>query len=225
MTDKFKELCSQLKNIQDVDKMKRQFKGIAEELFCNHHIDCGGKKFYFAEVEFYFYRNNVKDKIDFNAEWNKVTYPRITQTGELLFHLSGIDICFESYYDENSAEFGGILIRSVVDASENITAGPLTCMNEMLNTCGKTGLSFPRFVDNQDGAPHSCVVRPTSLTGINNEEAQMDNCYFDVTLPREKWSTRIMRYSTKKRKIEPYTRKYNTSKYEEEWNKYNPNDK
>ena len=63
MTEKFKELCSQLKYIQDVDKIKLQFKGIAEELFCNHYIDCSGKKFYFAEVEFYFYRNNVKDKI------------------------------------------------------------------------------------------------------------------------------------------------------------------
>ena len=53
----------------------------------------------------------------------------------------------------------------------------------------------------------------------------MDNCYFDVTLPREKWSTTIMRYSTKKRIIEKYTRNYNTSKYEEEWNKYDLNDK
>ena len=27
---------------------------IAKELFCNYYIDCNGKKFYFAEIEFYY---------------------------------------------------------------------------------------------------------------------------------------------------------------------------
>lgn len=217
MTERFNELCSQLKNIQEVCELKSTFNDIANELFCNHHIDCCGNLLYFAEVEFYYYRNNVKDRSNFDAEWNKVAYPRKAQTGDLFFHLSGIDICFESDFNEKWAEFGGILIRSVVDTNGDITAGPLTCMNYMLNICQKTNQTIPTIIDNLHGESHSCCVRPTSLTGINNEKAQIDNCYFDVTLPREKWSTTIMRYNTKEGKYKKYNRKYDVSKFEKEW--------
>ena len=62
MTGNFIDLCSQLKNIQDEGVLKSKFKDIANELFSNHHIDCCGTIFYFAEVEFYYYRNNVGNK-------------------------------------------------------------------------------------------------------------------------------------------------------------------
>lgn len=217
MTGNFIDLCSQLKNIQDEGVLKSKFKDIANELFSNHHIDCCGTIFYFAEVEFYYYRNNVGNKSNFNAEWNKVAYPRKAHTGELFFHLSGIDICFESDFHEEWAEFGGILIRSIVDVNGDIIAGPLTCMNYMLNICQKANRTIPAIVENQHNKSRSCCVRPTSLTGIKNEKAQIDNCYFDASIPREKWSTTIMRYNTTEGKYKKYNRKYDVSKFEKEW--------
>lgn len=219
MTKNFIELCSQLKSIQDECVLKNKFKDIAKVLFCNHHIDCCGNIFYFAEVEFYYYRNNVRNKSNFNAEWNKVAYPRNAQTGDLFFHLSGIDICFESEFNKEWAEFGGILIRSIVDTNGDITAGPLTCKNYMLNICQKANRTIPTFVDNQHGESRSCCVRPTSLTGIKNAKAQIDNCYFDASLPRKKWSTKIPKYNTTKGVFEEFNRKYDVSKFETEWEK------
>ena len=107
---------------------------IAQELFCNHCINCNGKYFYFAEIEFYYW-----DKDNWNEKWNRVTYPRISEAKDLFFHLSGVDICFNSYYNkenlDDEAKFGGILIRAIRDEDGVITAGPWNCMLKMLNVC------------------------------------------------------------------------------------------
>jgi len=101
---------------------------IARELFNNHCILCGEKKYYFAEIEFYYY-----DKDRWNKKWNEKTYPRDNKyTGDFFFHYSGVDICFKSKFDEG--KFGGILIRSLKDEGHFIT-GPSVCMLEILNTC------------------------------------------------------------------------------------------
>ena len=96
------------------DKFKTKCDEIAKTLFCNYCINCNGREFYFAEIEFYYWH---KDK--WNKDWNRVTYPRICEAGALYFHLSGIDICFKSFYDEKDlnkeAQFGGILIRAIRD--------------------------------------------------------------------------------------------------------------
>lgn len=114
------------------------FKEIAEEMFNYYGIRCGDRVFRFAEIEFYYY-----DKDLLNDEWNRKTYPRSGKAaGELFFHYSGIDVCFESNYGYNEsshsgvAAFGGILIRSLYEESAGaFVTGPLLCMNTLLNAC------------------------------------------------------------------------------------------
>ena len=107
---------------------------IAEELLNNYGIKCGSKIYYFAEIEFYYW-----DKSKWNEKWNRITYPRVSDAGDLFYHLSGVDICFKSYYDkenlDGNAKFGGILIRAIRDDKGNITAGPWNCMLKILNEC------------------------------------------------------------------------------------------
>ena len=109
------------------------FKTIAENLFENFCIKCGEETFYyFAEIEFYYYE---KGKLE--EEWNKKTYPRTDKkVGELFFHYSGCDVCFESDFEKGI--FGGILIRSLKDENGKFITGPTVCMLEMLNNCSKT---------------------------------------------------------------------------------------
>ena len=129
-----------------IEKLKNPFDGlkkdefqdkcfdIAIDLFCNYYINCNGKVYYLTEIEFYYW-----DKDNWNEEWNRITYPRISEAKDLFFHLSGVDICFESYYNEkeldDEARFGGILIRAIRDDKGIITAGPWNCMLKVLNEC------------------------------------------------------------------------------------------
>lgn len=113
---------------------------IANDLFSNYGIKCGNKIFRFAEIEFYYYKKEeMAENDNWDKEWNKETYPRNKKAGELFFHYSGVDICFECNFEEKErnneyGEFGGILIRSLFDG-ERILAGPLFCANTMLNAC------------------------------------------------------------------------------------------
>ncbi|MBP5481336.1 MAG: hypothetical protein J6Y22_06260 [Paludibacteraceae bacterium] len=116
-------------------------KDIAEDLFKKYCINCNGKEFYFAEIEFYYYNDNSEE---LKVKWNENTYPRECQAGDIFYHLSGMDICFNSKLPQNFKEKedcygGGILIRSIVEIDTNgnkiVTVGPLTCANKMLNAC------------------------------------------------------------------------------------------
>ncbi len=120
----------------------KTFETIAEELMNNYCIKCGEKEFYFAEIEFYYYRD--KDKVLFEEKkknWEDVTYPRKANAGDLFYHLSGIDICFESDLriekKEKTGYGGGILIRAIVAAKDpqELIVGPLTCKDKILNAC------------------------------------------------------------------------------------------
>lgn len=119
------------------NNVQETFRMIATNLFNNFCIQCGGKKFYFAEIEFYYYDKAVYLKAKELYKWQKVTYPRLGKSvGDFLYHLSGVDICFDSYYDNEYAKFGGILVRSIEDEDGNIITGPLTCKDFILNSCG-----------------------------------------------------------------------------------------
>ena len=120
---------------------------LATKLMKEFCIQCGNKKYYFAEIEFYYY-----DHTWFNKEWNEVTYPRTCAAGAIFYHLSGMDICFESNlpkdFKKKKAGFGGgILIRSIWEKDDKgnkiITVGPLTCVNKILNACD--GKQMPKL--------------------------------------------------------------------------------
>lgn len=118
------------------------FEKIAENLMNNYCIKCGNKEYYLAEIEFYYYSDKHKEYFEEGKKnWEEITYPRKTNVGDLFYHLSGIDICFESDLKKDKRGLigygGGILIRAIVDANDpkNLIVGPLTCKDEILNAC------------------------------------------------------------------------------------------
>lgn len=152
------------------DDVQKRFEQIAKSLFEDFAIQCGEKLFRFAEIEFYYYK-----KGEWNEDWNKETYPRNNkQAGELFFHYSGVDLCFKSYFNETTAEFGGILIRSLLDGND-IYAGPLYCANLMLNTCHD---SLPKLVD----AEHKdFLIKSTKRCNIHSDKPATMNlnlCFY-----------------------------------------------
>lgn len=110
---------------------------IAKKLFNNYCIKCNEKEFYFAEIEFYYFQDGK-----WKQDWNKATYQRKFEGkgGQLFYHLSGVDVCFDGNLEKKngvlSGKGGGILIRSIVDSSDqSLIVGPLKCANTLLNAC------------------------------------------------------------------------------------------
>ena len=143
------------KTLKDFNPLEPEstFNSIADDLMKDYCIKCGDNEFYFAEIEFYYYRTKDKEILKINnSQWEGVTYPRITKAGDFFYHLSGCDICFESCLVRSGAEIdgegGGILIRSIVDKYGNVTAGPINCVNTMLNACGRGKVPF---LDKKEG--------------------------------------------------------------------------
>ena len=171
-----KELLRMPKSITSKDTQKA-FAKIADELMHNYCIQCGEKKYYFAEIEFYYY-----DKENNSEEWNRRTYPRTDkEAGDLFFHYSGFDICFESKYSEG--RFGGILIRSLFDKTNNrYITGPLLCVNEVLNACSASQ-KWPILILAQN---ESCEIgEPIERYGITYEDKNKKDeplCYFDKNI-------------------------------------------
>lgn len=176
--------------------VQETFKGIAKKLFENYYIQCGEKKYYFAEIEFYYYE---KEKLC--ADWNRKTYPRTDkQVGDFFFHYSGFDICFESCFDKG--KFGGILVRSLRDEKGNFITGPLVCLLEILNACAKLKI-WPELVHSQE--QECCdLAEPIARCGITYKDNQEDMklCYYDKRLLETEPSTQKVSWNfTKKQEI------------------------
>ena len=165
--------------ISNYECFKAKCRDIAGELLTNYGIDCNKKNFCFAEIEFYYYDSEqyLKDRI--NHKWQEVTYPRNDyKGGELFYHLSGIDICFDSQYNEESGRFGGILIRSLKDG-DRIIAGPLNCKDEILNAC-KNG-EMPKLIEvsgKQEIKPAQ-TYRSLGKTGTDIHDGL---CFYDASI-------------------------------------------
>ena len=173
--DEIRKAC----NGMNEDNIQESFKNIAETLLKNFCLQCGDKKYYFAEIEFYYY-----DKDRFNDEWNWVTYPRTNkEAGDLFFHYSGFDICFDSSFDNGI--FGGILIRSLKDENSTYITGPSVCLLEVLNTCSKSG-KLPVVKEN-DGNKGCEIDNPIKRYGIQNDTKLL--CFYDKKL-FEKYTSR-----------------------------------
>lgn len=151
---------------------------ITNELFKYFCIQCGDRCFRFAEIEFYYY-----DYYDFNKEWNEKTYARTKKSaGDLFFHYSGVDICFDSDFDNKT--FGGILIRSLVEklesGAERYITGPLFCVNEILNSCAKKK-EWPKIIKTEE---RICDIEQCPRFGISYEDKDFqDNiCFYDKSI-------------------------------------------
>ena len=200
------------KPLKSFDPLKPEdtFTPIANDLMKNYHIKCGNIKLFLAEIEFYYSR--VKDKKCLETvhnKWEGVTYTRKTNAGDFFYHLSGCDICFESNLENSIGEEGGILIRSIVDESGKITAGPISCVNMMLNSCGK-GYT-PALCKNDE--KRDVEVVPTfrflgekdfnSIKEGNNKDRDLRLAFFDNKLNKNDWdnarpsyySSRLIKYN------------------------------
>ena len=171
LKEKLEEFEKQIVGIANDDDLQKKFEELAKELINNFYIKCDKKEYFFAEIEFYYY-----DKVNFNKEWNWETYPRNDKdAGDLFFHYSGVDICFDSHFKDG--RFGGILIRSLYDKDINrYITGPTVCSNEILNSCSK---SLPEIKYKEE--VFQCDVEPIKRYGIQqygNEEL----CFYDSRL-------------------------------------------
>jgi hypothetical protein len=154
-------------------------KDIAENLINNYCIRIGiDKCFYLAEIEFYYWQ---KDK--WNDSWNKVTYPRDNKkAGDLFYHNSGIDICFNSSYDEK--KYGGILIRAIKDQNDVVTAGPLVCCQLILNSCDTEKMPILKRTDERHIEVKSSIRSLGKDDMIQEKERknELKLCFYDSSI-------------------------------------------
>lgn len=205
----FIEICKSLKCIETPEDLSKRFCDIANLLFKHYGLKCGDKIYHFAEIEFYYFRS---DK--FNYSWNTITYPRQDKCcGQLFYHLSGVDICFDSHYDNDFAEFGGVLIRSLTldeKDKKSVVFGPLTCKNEILNQCDTV---MPVLCKSEE--EYQCLIAATYMYGIpKDKQKDMKLCYYDKSIGIGNWTRRTEVFNYKTMKITPYYSKYNTNRFE-----------
>lgn len=173
------------------------FQTIATNLFNNFYIKCGKKKFYFAEVEFYYYKKDVFEH-DYDIAYKRKGY----ETGNLFYHLSGVDICFNS----NEIEYGGILVRSLIEINpdnehniehKKIIAGPMNCVRAMLNACQKQDyvpqlikLEFERHMEPRSTFRYfGDEDRKKILKGQANKDGDKKLAYYDPTIQKDEWDS------------------------------------
>jgi len=195
---------------------QKKCREIANDLFCNYCIKCNEKEFFFAEIEFYYW-----DKNHWNEKWNRATYPRICNPGKLFYHLSGIDICFDSYYNERNlndeARFGGILIRAIRSEDGIVIAGPLNCMLCLLNEC-KDG-NMPKIMSSNKSNIQEKDIKQT-YRALGKDDRQEDQnhhlelCFYDSSI--KEWNHHKVSLNKKSGFLVKYQTNYNTDRFDSE---------
>lgn len=200
--DKRKALQEPLEEFNG-QNVEATFQKIATNLFNNFCIKCGKKTFYFAEIEFYYFNDGEnKEILKLNDNWNEVTYERSGYSaGDLFYHLSGVDICFDSKLKKDintkkkSGYGGGVLIRSIWDGinQESLIVGPLKCLNEMLNAC--KGGCMPKL---ENSSEQKCIPQKTyrylgktdfdSIAEQKNRDGNLELAFYDSNIQEEKWN-------------------------------------
>ena len=173
------ELFSSIYTIPEIsnDTLEKIAKGI----ICNSYINNGSDTKYIPiEIEFYYHSPRLPFKQGENYEKDHITYPRhIEESGKLLYHYSGIDICFQSKNSESEgSEFGGILIRSLLKIKDNneekeIIYGPLCCKDVLLNEA-KELPSLEYFADKRN----EYNLKASKRVGISNENTDLNLRYY-----------------------------------------------
>lgn len=158
--DQLRQLMT-LDAIMKTSDIEERFEKIAKMLFESFAIQKGETVYLFKEIEFYFYNKNHRDI---------VTHPRVSKP--LCWYINdfgGIDINFTSsiecvnrenskgknvmkYVLDDSAYFGGILIRQLIEKeSGEILKSPLACA-ELFRCYDATGIDyeFPVLVEHNN---------------------------------------------------------------------------
>ena len=171
-------------------EIELRFEQIAMMLFESFAIQKGEKKYLFKEIEFYFYNKNHRDII---------THPRVSKS--LCWYVNdfgGIDLNFassikrenrvnskrkniEKYVLDDSAYFGGILIRQLIEKeSGEILKSPLACA-ELFRCYDATGVDyeFPVLVDhNNDVMSFIRKPRINLIRSNQSVEAKVNNILY-----------------------------------------------
>ena len=178
---KLEDLNELFRPIYDDEISDDTLEKIAEGIICNSYINNGSDTKYIPiEIEFYYHSPRLPFKQDENYEKDHITYPRdIQESGKLLYHYSGIDICFQSKNREKEKiEFGGILIRSLLKIKDNneekeIIYGPLCCKDVLLNEAKEfPSLEYPADKRNE----YNLIA--SKRVGISNENTNLNLRYY-----------------------------------------------
>lgn len=169
--------------------IEERFEQIAKMLFESFAIQKGEKKYLFKEIEFYFYNKNHRDII---------THPR--ESKPLCWYVNdfgGIDLNFasnikresranskgknvEKYVLDDSAYFGGILIRQLISEDGSaILSGPIACA-ELFRCYDATGIDkeFPVLVDNNAIVKYIRKPRVNLLRSKQSIEDKVNNILY-----------------------------------------------
>lgn len=167
-----------------------RFEQIAKMLFESFAIQKGETMYLFKEIEFYFYNKNHRDII---------THPRVSKS--LCWYVNdfgGIDLNFassikrenrvnskgkniEKYVLDDSAYFGGILIRQLISEDGSaIISGPIACA-ELFRSHDATGVDyeFPILVEHNNDVMG--VIRKPRVNLIRSNqsvEAKVNNILY-----------------------------------------------
>lgn len=187
-TDQLRQLMTLDADI-NTPEIELRFEQIAKMLFESFAIQKGETMYLFKEIEFYFYNKNHRDII---------THPR--ESKPLCWYINdfgGIDLNFGSKirYEkrlnsngkkvekcvlDNSAYFGGILIRQLIseDGCE-ILSGPLACA-ELFRCHNATGVDkeFPVLVDNNAIVKYIRKPRVNLLRSKQSVEDEVNNILY-----------------------------------------------
>lgn len=181
MADSFSFLVNPFDDLDgsNLKGFENHCKDIAVNLINNYCIRIGkDKSFYLAEIEFYYWQ---KDK--WNDDWNTVTYPRDNKkAGDLFYHNSGIDICFNSSFDEK--KYGGILIRAIKDQDDVVTTGPLVCCQLILNSCDTGKMPMLERTDKRNIEVESSIRTLGEIDMIQEKERKnvLKLCFYDSSI-------------------------------------------
>ena len=185
----FRRLMTLDANMNTID-VESRFEQIAKMLFEDFAIQKGEKKYLFKEIEFYFYNKNHRDII---------THPRASKS--LCWYVNDfgdIDLNFassikrenrvnskrkniEKYVLDDSAYFGGILIRQLISEDGSaILSGPIACA-ELFRCHDATGVDyeFPILVE-QNNDVMSFIRKPRINLIRSNQsvEAKVNNILY-----------------------------------------------
>ena len=187
--DKLRQLMS-LDTGMNTAEIELRFEQIAKMLFSCFAIQKGNIIYLFKEIEFYFYNKNHRDII---------THPRVSKS--LCWYVNdfgGIDLNFassikrenrvnskrkniEKYVLDDSAYFGGILIRQLISEDGSaILSGPIACA-ELFRCHDATGVDyeFPILVE-QNNDVMSFIRKPRINLIRSNQsvEAKVNNILY-----------------------------------------------
>ena len=157
---------------------------IAESLIkrsCIKKTDSITKKtiiYRFAEIEFYLWNRDTHPT-------DESTYNRICHSGEWFFHSSGVDIAFETIFDDKNrdelVEFGGILIRGLEKYEDGILidviGGPRLCCWELFNNINSlpTIEELPKELKDLRTIGSRCRVR---INDVETKGVKGKFCFF-----------------------------------------------